>query len=59
MSSDTVYEQHARHMVKTLGHERARAETIRSRDQNVMGSFSHAFHNAVLKQIDRLARESA
>lgn len=56
--SDTVYEQHARHLVDTLGYAQARAHTIQSRNQNSMGTFSYAFHNAVLKQIERVNREA-
>lgn len=55
----TVYEQHARHLIDDLGAMEARRLTIQARNQSVVGSFTHGFHQAVLKQIERLSREAA
>ena len=56
---DTVYEQHARHLIDSFGLLDARRMTIWSRNQNSPGTFSYGFHNAVLKEIERFQREAA
>jgi hypothetical protein len=56
--SNTVYEQHAKHLIDTLGATEARRVTIQRRDQNSPGTFTYAFNQAVLKQLERMARET-
>ncbi len=52
----TVYEQHARHLIDEFGVAEARRMSIASRNQSAVGSFTYGFHNAVLKQVDRIQR---
>lgn len=57
--NSTVYEAHARHLVDRFGLDEARRIAARDRNNNAPGTFSHGFHTAVLKIIERMQREAA
>ncbi len=57
--SESVYEQHARTLARDLGVQEARRVTIQARNWNTPGSFAHGFHQAVLKQLERIAAQEA
>jgi hypothetical protein len=52
-----IYQDYAEYLIKRYGVVEARRVCIADRDMNTMGTASYAFHNAVLKVMERMGRE--
>jgi hypothetical protein len=53
----SVWRESAEKMIALHGVDEARARCIKYRDMNSSSTPSYSFHNAILKQIEQIARE--
>ena len=53
MEADSIWKEQAERVIAIHGAAKARQITRQARDNNTPGTASYAFHNAVLRFIDR------
>lgn len=55
---ETLWQEAARDMVKEYGYWKAKQKCIQWRDMNAQGTVSFAYHQATLKEIEKLFDET-